>query len=157
MLEVRAATLEDVEVITRHRRLMFMDAGHDDSSVLDLVSERFEPWVKERILQDRYLGWLAVIDGRVVAGLGLLLLDWPPHPLDPSQSLRAYLLNMYVEPEHRRQGIGGRLMELALDEARRRKIRVTALHATDAGRSLYESKAFKATNEMFYIEPEPVS
>ena len=45
------------------------------------------------------------------------------------------------------------LIELALAEARRRRIRVVALHSTDAGRALYESNGFRATNEMFYVEP----
>lgn len=154
MLELREATLEDVAVITRHRRHMFLDAGHTEARLLDVMSERFEPWLRVRLSQGRYLGWLAVDEDRVAGGLGLLLLDWPPHPLDPWQAQRAYLLNMYVEPEYRRQGLGSRLIDAALMEVRRRKIRVTSLHATEAGRPLYASKGFKATNEMFYIEPD---
>ena len=42
---------------------------------------------------------------------------------------------------------------MALAEARRRKIRVVALHSTEEGRRLYESNGFRQTNEMFYVEP----
>jgi ribosomal protein S18 acetylase RimI-like enzyme len=82
-----------------------------------------------------------------------MILDWPPHPLDPTSSHRGYLLNVYVEPAHRRKHIASHLIELALAEARHRRIRVVALHSTDAGRALYESNGFRATNEMFYVEP----
>ena len=45
------------------------------------------------------------------------------------------------------------LIDQALAEARKQKIRVVALHSTDEGRPLYESNGFRRTNEMFYVEP----
>ena len=97
--------------------------------------------------------WLALDDaGEVVGGSGLMILDWAPHPLDPTSEHRGYLLNVYVDPAHRRKHIASHLIELALAEARRRRIRVVALHSTDAGRALYETNGFRATNEMFYVE-----
>lgn len=155
MLETREATAEDAAVITHHRRQMFADAGLADAVTLELLAEGFEPWVRERQSDGRYLGWLAVDGNRVAAGAGMLLLDWPPHPLDPRHSQRGYLLNMYVELEYRRQKLASRLIDLALMEARRRQIRVIALHATEAGKPLYEGKGFAATNEMYYVEPVP--
>ena len=92
-------------------------------------------------------------DGRPVASAGLLILDWPPHPLDPTSEHRGYLLNVYVEPEYRRRKLASHLIEMALAEARRRKIRVVALHSTEEGQRLYESNGFRQTNEMFYVEP----
>lgn len=132
---------------------MFVDAGRADNQVLGLMSRNFEPWVAKMIAEEKYFGWLTVDGDRVVAGAGLLLLDWPPHPLDPRSTQRGYLLNVYVEPEYRRRKLASHLIEMALAEARRRKIRVVALHSTDEGRALYESNGFRATNEMFYVEP----
>jgi ribosomal protein S18 acetylase RimI-like enzyme len=153
MLETRTATAADAHLITHHRRRMFVDAGRADNQVLGLMSRNFEPWVAKMIAEEKYFGWLTVDGDRVVAGAGLLLLDWPPHPLDPRSTQRGYLLNVYVEPEYRRRKLASHLIEMALAEARRRKIRVVALHSTDEGRALYESNGFRATNEMFYVEP----
>ncbi len=152
MLETRTATGADAPLISHHRRRMFVDAGRADDKVLDAMSQHFEPWVAKMIDQEKYLGWLTYEGDRVVAGLGLLLLDWPPHMLDPRSCHRAYLLNMYVEPEYRRRKLGSHLMEIALSEARRREIRVVALHATEEGRRLYENIGFRPTNEMFHVE-----
>jgi ribosomal protein S18 acetylase RimI-like enzyme len=149
----RAATAADAAIITHHRRRMFVDAGRSDNRVLDVMAENFEPWVKLQLEKGTYLGWLALDDkGDIIGGSGLMFLDWPPHPLDPTSRYRGYLLNVYVEPMHRRKHIASELIELALAEARRRQIRVVALHSTDAGRALYESNGFRATNEMFYVE-----
>lgn len=153
MLETRAATAADAKLITHHRRRMFVDAGRADNQVLDVMSRHFEPWVAKAIQDGKYMGWLTSDEGRVVAGTGLMLLDWAPHPLDPKSTQRGYLLNVYVEPEYRRKKLASYLIELALAEARRRKIRVVALHSTEAGRRLYESNGFRGTNEMFYVEP----
>jgi len=153
MLETRTATAADAHLITHHRRRMFVDAGRADNPVLSVMSQHFEPWVAKMINEGKYFGWLTSEGDRVVAGAGLLLLDWPPHPLDPRSTQRGYLLNVYVEPEYRRRKLASQLIELALAEARRRKIRVVALHSTEEGRRLYESNGFRQTNEMFYVEP----
>jgi ribosomal protein S18 acetylase RimI-like enzyme len=153
MLRTRLANGSDAPLITRHRRRMFVDAGRRDDQVLQIMSEAHEPWVAKAISDGRYLGWLTEDEGQVVAGAGLLLLDWPPHPLDPRSSIRGYLCNVYVEPSHRRRKLASNLIDIALAEARRRGIRVVALHSTEEGRALYEANGFRPTNEMFYVEP----
>lgn len=153
MLETRTATAADARLITHHRRRMFVDAGRADNQVLDIMARNFEPWVANAIADGKYQGWLTSDGDRVVAGAGLMLLDWAPHPLDPNSTQRGYLLNVYVEPEYRRKRLASHLIDFALAEAHRRKIRVVALHSTEAGRRLYESNGFRKTNEMFYVEP----
>jgi ribosomal protein S18 acetylase RimI-like enzyme len=153
MYQIRVATPADAAVITHHRRRMFVDAGRQDNRILDVMAEYFKPWVETRLADGRYLGWLTSENGTVVAGAGLIVLDWPPHPLDPRKDKRGYLLNVYVEPEHRRKKLASHLIDLALAEARKQKIRVVALHSTDEGRPLYESNGFRRTDEMFYVEP----
>jgi len=37
-------------------------------------------------------------------------------------------------------------------EAQRRRMKVVALHTSDAGRPIYESFGFRSTSEMFYVE-----
>lgn len=154
MLKTRSATAADAAVITNHRRRMFVDAGRPDSQVLARMAEAHEPWVARMIGEGKYLGWLTEENGQVVAGAGLLILDWPPHPLDPGATQRGYLLNVYVEPSHRRRKLASNLIEMAFAEARRRKIRVVSLHSTDEGRALYAANGFRPTNEMFYVEPQ---
>lgn len=149
---IRAATPADVDIITHHRRRMFVDAGRADNRVLDVMEEQFRPWLASMLAEGKYMGWLAMQGDDVIGGAGLLLLDWPPHPLDPTSDHRGYLLNVYVHPEHRRKRLASQLIELALAEARRRKIRVVSLHSTDAARPLYESNGFRQTNEMFFVE-----
>jgi ribosomal protein S18 acetylase RimI-like enzyme len=121
MYQIRAATPADAAVITHHRRRMFVDAGRQNNRILDVMAEHFKPWVEKRLEDGRYLGWLTTEGGKVIAGAGLMVLDWPPHPLDPRQDKRGYLLNVYVEPDYRRKKFASQLIDQALAEARRQK------------------------------------
>ncbi len=144
----RPATLDDAPTIARHRRSMFRDMGHDDEPALDSMSARFLPWLEAKIRANQYLGWFAAVDGgRVVAGAGLWLMDWPPHLLGSSPQ-RGNIVNVYTEPEFRRRGLARRLMEIALDWCKANRIDFVILHASDEGRPLYESMGFTASNEM---------
>src|SRR5262249_49694442 len=141
------ATEADAELISEQRRKMFVEMGQPDDEPMQAMLRNFLPWVRERLRDGRYLGWLIENGEHVVAGGGMLLMDFPPHWRDP-QPLRAYLLNFYVTPEARRRGLAETLLQTATAEAGRRGIKVVTLHASEFGRPLYERNGFAATNEM---------
>jgi len=157
MFTTRAATIADAALITAHRRAMFASMPNPHDETLDTMSRAFEPWVRGRMVEGKYLGWITESDGHVAGSAGLLIVDWPPHPLHPESSHRAYLLNVFVEPEFRKRGLAHSLIEQCLAEARKRGIRVVTLHSSDAGRPVYEGLGFHATSEMMYVERQPVA
>jgi GNAT superfamily N-acetyltransferase len=147
MLETRLAAEVDAELITEQRRRMFVEMGQPDDDRMQVMLRNFVPWVRERLKDGRYVGWLVTEGKGTVAGAGMLLMDFPPHWRDPEPQ-RAYLLNFYVAPEARGRGLAYGLLRTAIDEAKRRGIRVVSLHASQFGRPLYERNGFEATNEM---------
>ena len=147
MFETRLATEADAELISEQRRRMFVDSAQASEARLREVAEKFVPWVRERLIDGRYIGWLTAEDGRVVAGAGVLFMDFPPHWMDP-EPVRAYLLNVYVDPAFRGRGLARELLEIAMNDAQQRGIKVMSLHASEFGRPLYERNGFKSTNEM---------
>ena len=145
---IRQGTLDDVGTVVAHRRAMFREMGYSDEEALDKMSEAFRPWLERRMRQGEYLAWFAEdVDGRILAGLGLWLMDWPPHMIGPGAP-RGNILNVYTRPESRRQGLARRLMEAALGWCLLSGVRAVILHASEDGRRLYESLGFESTNEM---------
>jgi GNAT superfamily N-acetyltransferase len=127
---------------------MFLDIGDHDPEKLAGMTEAFRPWLESRIAAGEYLGWLAMAsDGTVAAGLGLWLMDWPPHVLGGG-SRRGNIVNVYTERAHRRRGLARLLLNEALEWCRANRVDVVILHASKEGRNLYESVGFKPTNEM---------
>lgn len=145
--------MEDAAVIAAHRRSMFADMGHHDPATLDAMAAAFEPWVRRKMESGDYLAWFAIApDGAIAAGIGLWLMDWPPHVIG-SGPARGNILNVYVRPEDRRQGLARDLMKVALDWCAANRIDCVILHSSPAGRPLYESLGFTATNEMRLMLP----
>ncbi len=155
MFVTRYATPEDAAIISRQRQRMFVESGQTDDARMAAVSTAFEPWVRSHLEQGNYIGWItssADEPERIVAGAGLLLVDFPPHFLDPG-TVRGYLLNFYVEPEWRGHGLAYSLLKTSIAETRRRGIGVVSLHASKFGKPLYERNGFKESNEMLLRNP----
>jgi GNAT superfamily N-acetyltransferase len=55
---------------------------------------------------------------------------------------------MYTEPGARRRGVAKRLLEAMIEWCRTKGFSAVSLHASDAGRPLYEMVGFQQTNEM---------
>ena len=147
-LHFRAATPADCGVILRHRRRMFEDMKEGSAQDLDRMVEATAPWIEHALGDGSYRGWLAETGaGAVVAGAGVLVSSWPAGPRDP-RTRRAVILNVYCEPEFRRQGIAHQMMVLILKWLRARDFSSVALHASAEGRHLYETMGFQPTNEM---------
>ena len=153
MLENCFAKATDSQLISAHRMAMFAAMGGYDGPILEEMYRACGPWLKRMIEENKYVGVITEDRGRPVASAGLLILDWPPHPFDPRGEKRGYILNVFVEPEYRHRGLARSLVERCMEEARVRNIRVMALHASDAGRPIYEKLGFRSSNEMIYAEP----
>src|ERR1700733_2871051 len=152
---VRRGTLADAETIVAQRRAMFHEMGYRDEQALDSMCEAFRPWLEGKMRDNQYLAWLAVdAGGAIAAGLGLWLMDWPPHLIGPGAP-RGNILNVYTRAESRRMGLARRLMDAAIEWCRANQVRAVILHSSDDGRRLYESMGFQATNEMrILLEPK---
>lgn len=144
---IRPATADDAAVIIHHRRSMFSDMGFREEAALDAMQATSEPWIRAGLQDGSYRGWLAEIEGRVVAGGGLVVVGYPSAPSDP-QPRRVWILNMYTEPEFRGRGLAKSIIEIMIDWCREQGLGWVSLHASDAGRRLYESLGFEPTNEM---------
>ncbi len=145
---IRLATPLDLEVVLRHRRRMFEEMGFRDPQALERMLEVSATLLGRGLEDGSYRGWLAEApDGCVVAGGGVIVLTFQPHPVDPRPQ-RAWVVNMFTEPEYQRRGLARRLVQEMIDWCRAEGMRYLYLHASDAGRPLYESMGFIANNEM---------
>jgi GNAT superfamily N-acetyltransferase len=148
-ITIREATPDDAGIIYHQRLAMFEDIwGKLDPQGVALMEATFVPWVRRGLADGSYRGWLACDgDGRVIAGGGLIIHEWMTHPRNPDPR-RAYIANIYTEPEYRSQGIARRIMNAILDWCRVGGFKAVSLHASPFGRPLYESLGFEPTNEM---------
>lgn len=155
-IRIRAAALADIPHVLHHRRSMFAEMGRGNAAEHTRMLETTQAYLQRAMPSGTYVGWLAeTTAGRVVAGAGVAIADWPGSPDDPTGK-RALVLNVYTEPEFRRQGIARRLMLATIEWCRAEGLRSLSLHASDFGRALYEELGFRPTNEMrLYLKRHP--
>jgi GNAT superfamily N-acetyltransferase len=145
---IREAQATDIAEIVRHRRRMHEDIGELDARALDAMQASTSTFLEQAIPAGIFRGWLAQTSaGHVVAGGGMMIVPWLSRPADPKPR-RAWILNVYTDPEYRRRGIPRRLMQTMIEWCRQAGFQSVSLHSSDEGRPLYESLGFKATEEM---------
>lgn len=150
---LRLAVPADAPVIAAQRRAMFIEMGDRAHAEAAGMDEQFVAWVSERIARGAYLGWLACTEaGAPVAGAGLDIREGAPLPGDFA-TRRGYIMNVYVLPEHRRRGLARCLLRALLGWCQENGVRGLSLHASDAGRPLYEALGFAASGEMRLLLP----
>ncbi|CAM3561399.1 Ribosomal protein S18 acetylase RimI-like enzyme [Deinococcus saxicola] len=149
---LRPATPADADAIQAQRDAMFTDMGSDTARVRASSAPSLE-WLRGALADGGYSGVLIEKDGKVVAGAGVLWQLLPPSPRTVTP-LRAYILNVYVSPPQRGQGLAAHLMQVLLTECRARGVEQVSLHASDTGKPTYTKLSFVPTNEMrLTLEP----
>jgi GNAT superfamily N-acetyltransferase len=151
---IRQATIGDAAVIAHHRVEMFRDMGEVPTDALAAELLGKSTTVLTTLLREgSYVGWLAIDqnDG-VLAGAGADVKPQLPRiSHDGTRVVVAPLplvVNVYTEPAWRGKGIARALMQKIMDWARIQGSDRVVLHASAAGRPLYQSLGFMPTNEM---------
>lgn len=151
---IRPADLADEDSICAHRRLIFEEEGYHDAAASEAMDQAFRPWLRRHLAAGTYRGWLAESEatGEIAAGVGLWILDWPPHLHAPGTP-RARVLNVYTAPEYRRRGLARQLLRAALDWCTTQNISGLMLQTTTVARGVYESLGFRPVNELRLFLP----
>ena len=157
-IEIRRATEADADIIAVQRTVMFRDMGSLDPSIEGDLLDAAISQIREAIASGEYVAWLAYLAGepqRIIGGSGVQLRSLFPRPDESGKRIligrEGIVLNVYVEADFRRRGLARRLMEELLDWVRGSDVVSLVLHASDDGRTLYESMGFVPTTEMRYI------
>lgn len=114
----------------------------------------YTEWLRERLRNGRYQGWLmTAADGPVMAVVGLWLIDWPTRRAGPG-AIPGLCVQRAHERAHRKQEYSRRSMRTLLDACVAQGIHVVGLHASAEGRPIYAALGFKDTNEMRIVLPQ---
>jgi len=145
---VRKATLADVAVVARHRRLMFGATQHLPEGELDQLEVASRGYAERAMPAGTFHAWIVEHGGVAVAGGGLQIRTLMPRPGYVNGEPEGLIVSMWTEPAHRRRGLGRLVVEAILAWGREHGITRHTLHASEAGRPLYALYGFEQTNEM---------
>jgi len=154
---VRRATSQDAGIIAWHRARMFQDMGNVTGDAFGILRAKAQTRLEQWIQDGNYIGWLASPAGKlemIVAGAGVQLQPILPRPVDVStigEGRQGTIVNVFTEPEWRRRGIAGLLIQEIMIWSKNEQLDRLILHASNEGRSIYERLGFVASNEMRFV------
>ena len=155
--EIRLATAADSVLLATQRVAMFRDMGRTTPAIEPRLLESSAAYLTAALASGEYVGWVASLATPphvTIGGAGVQLRPLMPRT-DPTGQFvlvgrEGLILNVYVDPGHRRQGVARQLMETLIHWAPGAGIVRLVLHASPDGRRLYESLGFRDTNEMLF-------
>jgi GNAT superfamily N-acetyltransferase len=146
-LDFRVATADDLPEILRQRRRMYEDMNYQDAEALAAMVSASAGYLAKALTDGSFRAWLARAEGQVAGGGAVIVSPCPAHPYN-LKCRRATILNVYTYPQYRRRGVARQLLQTMIDWCRGEGLARVTLHASDDGRSLYESLGFEPSNEM---------
>jgi GNAT superfamily N-acetyltransferase len=159
---IRLATPADGDAIAEHRARMFDEMGQVRPGTFETLRAKSCERLRDLLKRGEYIGWLALPAQNpdiIAGGAGVQLREVLPHPLSREnqsngigEGRHAIILNVFTEPQWRHQGVAMLLLQRIIQWARSERLDRLVLHASEAGRPLYERLGFVDTNEMRLTE-----
>jgi ribosomal protein S18 acetylase RimI-like enzyme len=112
--------------------------------------ERFIAYFSRRIAEDQAQYFVGVEDDRIAGTAGAMLADG--YPTIVTGLRYGYIFGVRVEPAYRGLGLATALTRETIAFLKAKECRRIRLHASTAGRAIYERLGFVPTNEMQLAE-----
>ena len=148
-MEIRKANSNDIEALMNIRLEMLRVVNNlsadavFDKVLLDCSCEYF--------LHGDQTTVIAADNGKTIGCASLSYINIMP-TFDHPTGKRGHLMNVYTNKEYRRQGIGRKMVELLIEEAREKGCTEISLDATEQGRFLYTQIGFTTNGSGMVLE-----
>lgn len=146
-LTYKRATIEDINVLTT-TRIEVLRAANKLSEDTDMseVEKQTRNYYQRALCDGSHIAYLVFDESHFVGAGGVSFFQVMPTYHNPSGN-KAYIMNMYTNPEYRRQGIAYKTLDMLIADAKSKGITAISLEATDMGRPLYEKYGFVKMND----------
>lgn len=148
-LTYKKATLADLDLLLETRISILRVANNlSDDVNMDTVKIESRRYYEKALEDGSHVAYLVFDGNRFVGAGGVSFFQVMPTYHNPTGK-KAYIMNIYTDPNYRRKGIASRTLDLLVNECRSAGVNMITLESTDMGRSLYEKYGFtKMDNEM---------
>ena len=145
-MKYRVATISECEALTDLRMRMRKELDADFNS--ELIYAKTLDFFKRNINNGTHIAFVCEHDRQLVATVGITLFEIMPTTKYPNGRV-ARLMNMYVEPSYRHQGIAKKLLDYVMMYAKEHRIGKVMLNPSQMGKSLYENYGFQLLSDEY--------
>ena len=147
-MEYRIANISDCDDLTRLR--MQMRKERDADFCKDTIYENTFDFFVKNIETGRHIAFICEDKEKIIATAGLSLFEMPPTTKLPNGKV-AKLMNMYVVPDYRKQGIAKKMLEFVIAYAKEHSYYKVMLNSSPMGERLYQNFGFHLISNEYEI------
>ena len=140
-MDFREAGKQDIEDLVEMRKAYLSEdyGGMTDQQMRAL--ETLLPEYFSRHIGEDFIAFIAQEDGEIVSTVFLVIIEKPANPSFLTGKTGT-ILNVYTKPRYRRKGIASKLLQMALQKAKKDNLSFLELQVTREGESLYRKQGF---------------
>ena len=147
-MNFRIATKEDIPQLVECRARQLIDEGQNpDKDITESNTAYFLEYFESGQMEE----WVCEEDGRIVATGAVIYYRFPPS-FENGDGLKAYIANIYTDPEYRGRRIAPNMLKILEQRARERNVCELWLEASKWGRPVYEKYGFRQDKRMMVME-----
>ena len=129
---------EDIEQLTKLRVDVLIAANElEQSTDMSAVETETRKYYENFLGKNEHFAVVAY-DGNIPIGTGAISFYKVMPTYHNITGEKAYIMNMYTDPDYRRKGIATKILKMLIEETKRRRIVEVTLEATKMGKPLYE-------------------
>ena len=142
-MELRYATIDDLETVCEMRRRQLIDEGLSPDVAID---DEMRSYFTEAFTEDDFVEYFMEDNGEVIATGAIVFFSFPSSFSD-LKGINGYISNMYTDPRYRHQGIATTILQALKAEAEKRGVKKIFISASKMGKGVYERFGFADTGE----------
>jgi ribosomal protein S18 acetylase RimI-like enzyme len=150
-MEIRKADMNDIEALVENRIEFVSSLRNHEVEIIDDFKRYTKEYMMEHISDNSMVCLIAEDEGKIVATV--MVCYYQVLPLMSNLiGNTGYILNVYTLPDYRKRGLASQLLNIIIEESRKRNVGKLYLNATDMGKPVYEKLGFELLDrEMVYI------
>ncbi len=148
MIAYKTASSDDIELLMSSRLEMLKVVNNLPADYV--YAESFIEASRKFFLEGNQTTILAMDGEKVIGCASMVYVIFMPTFSHPTGK-RAHLMNVYTNQNYRRQGIGVKMVQSLIDEAKSRGCTEIGLDATQAGKPLYEKLGFIGSDSYMFM------
>ncbi|MDR2117872.1 MAG: GNAT family N-acetyltransferase [Planctomycetaceae bacterium] len=157
MINYRRANISDIEALV-DIRLQFLRYDKPDwaAETDPEIATGIRQYYTEAIPTGECIHWLAESDNRIIGSGALSIRRFAPGLL-LRNGKSAYIFNIYIVPDFRKQGIATEIIRRLIADAKQHGVTRLELHATEMGYPVYTKLGFRQPNQKyleFFVSPD---
>ncbi len=154
--QIQPASMADIPTLVQHHRQMFEEIW----TLLNLPLQKqklknmdveYTKKLNEDLGNGACRAWIIRMNNIIRTSGAVSLVSLAPLPYDSSYKV-AYLHSVFTEIEHRNIGLAAVIVNKAIEYCKSKKISRMFLHASEAGRPVYEKIGFRNSDHTMEFE-----